>query len=78
MRDKALWTIILVFTCLALLDWLGFRGEDLVEPVRRLSESGESRLLGWAVLALVTYSVFRGKKKEEDYSTKFSREKKNH
>ena len=59
MKDKALWTIVTVFAVLALLDWLGIRGEDLARSVRNLTLSGQDRLLGWAILALVAYTVYR-------------------
>ena len=59
MRDKALWTIIIVFAALALLDWMGIRGEDLARSVRNLTHHGQNRLLGWAILALVAYTVYR-------------------
>ncbi len=58
MRDKTLLTIILIIAICALLDWMGVDGEDLIESIRRLSY-GENRLLGWAVLALVAYTVYR-------------------
>ena len=59
MKDKALWTIVIVFAVLALLDWMGIRGEDLARSVRNLTLSGQNRLLGWAILALVAYTVYR-------------------
>lgn len=59
MKDKALWTIIIVFAVLALLDWMGIRGEDLARSVRNLTLSGQNRLLGWGILALVAYTVYR-------------------
>ncbi len=59
MKDKALWTIVIVFAVLALLDWMGIRGEDLTRSVRNLTLSGQNRLLGWAILALVAYTVYR-------------------
>jgi hypothetical protein len=58
MKDKALWTIIIIFAVLALLDWMGVRGDDLCRSVRDLTH-GDNRLLGWAILALVTYTVYR-------------------
>ena len=59
MKDKALLSIIIGITVLALLDWAGVRGDDLVRSVRRLTQNGDNRLLGWAVLALVAYTVYR-------------------
>lgn len=59
MKDKALWTIVIVFAVLALLDWMGIRGEDLAHSVRNLTLNGQNRLLGWAILALVAYTVYR-------------------
>ena len=59
MKDKALWTIVIAFTVLALLDWMGIRGEDLARSVRHLTQSGENRLLGWAILALCAYTLYR-------------------
>ena len=59
MRDRGLLTIILIIVVLALLDWLGVSGHDLIDSVRRLANGGENRLLGWAVLALDAYAVYR-------------------
>lgn len=59
MKDKVLWSIIVGIAILALLDWAGVRGDDLVHSVRRLTQNGDSRLLGWAVFALVAYSVIK-------------------
>ena len=59
MKDKALWTIIGLIALLALLDWMGVGGDELVESIRRLATGGGNRLLGWAVLALVAYTVYR-------------------
>ena len=55
---KALWTIILIIAALAILDWLGISGRDLVESTRRLS-TGDNKPLGWGVLAIVAFAVYK-------------------
>ena len=59
MKDRALWTIIVVIVVLALLDWMGLRTDNIVDSVRRLAGGSGNRLLGWGVLALVTYTAYR-------------------
>jgi hypothetical protein len=59
MKDKALWTIVIVIAVLALLDWLGVSGRDILNSARRVGGGGDNRLLGWAVLGLVAYTVYR-------------------
>ena len=58
-KDKTLWTLVVVVSVLALLDWLGVGDTDLLRSVRGLGGQGCGELIGWALLGLVAYTVYR-------------------